>query len=320
MTRLAKVTAFLSALTLSGIAKGDVLVSNEIIRPIEELSPVQPILIEAMDLINRGDLDQAASKLMAFKPSNDLDTGWVSYLSGIIAFGRQDYSGGMTLLQTPYTSLKGEPSRYDSNYHRLVAKCLKKVGWNFRRLKEYEKAYTNHSVVYQIYERYGAFAELHDAAISLDVDSFFLGDMELDEYWLGKSIEAGDRIPEGKRKSAALGTSYNNLAGTLYGLVRFENSEQSIKRSFDYWSSYEEVAGTSENKLVWAYFGIGDVYQTWAQHLRDKRDVSACEAKKAQASNAYNQALQLSVVRAMNDDDISSIKSRVDEVAAISCQ
>ncbi len=290
-------------------------------RPDIDLYPASSDLERALKLINQQNYEEAALFLKGIFPNSEIEKEWTNYLSGLVAFGKKDFDLGVSLLDTSYKKLKAEPQNFDADFHRLVAKCLKKLGWNFRRLKEYEKAYTTHSIAFQIYDRFGSYSELHDASISLDVDSYFLGDFELEEYWLRKSIEAGKHIQDGKRKAEALGISYNNLASVLYNMKKFLLAEESIKMSFEYWAAYEGYAGSSENKLLWANYGIGDVYHQWFNFLQNNKDMeNLCNEKKLLAINFYKKALELAQLASLKQEDIAVIQSSLDNLSKEKCK
>ncbi len=288
-------------------------------RPTHDLAPSRVELKQAMLAFEKNEFDQAERSLNAIAPQNETEKLWIDHLSGQILFGRKSFDEGATKLLAVYSAFKAHPGSFDADQRRVVAKCLKKIGWNFRRQKDYGSAYTHHHVAYLIYEKFGSFSELHDAAISLDVDAYFLGDAELDEYWLHRSIEAARQITDPRRQSEAIGTSLNNLASTLGGLKRFDAALRAAQDSLEQWQKYETIAGPSEFKLVWAHFGIAEVYQMRARHASEAKASLRCAECRKLALESYSRAAELARLRSMTQKDIDFIVSKQSETEAILC-
>ncbi|MGZ3688994.1 MAG: hypothetical protein ACXVBW_11875, partial [Bdellovibrionota bacterium] len=110
-------------------------------------------------------------------------------------------------------------------------------------------------------------------------------------------------IPEEVARQRCLGMSYNNLAGALYSQAHFPESEKVIFQALDHWKSYEAKQGTSEFKVAWAWFGVGDVYENWMK--------AGSADKKQKAQEAYQKALELGTKQGMSAADLKTIRDQI---------
>ena len=280
------------------------------------LEPSPAALKEVLKRIEKNQFDEAISELASFKAEpNSIQTQWVSYLTGLALFGKKELEPGVQKFHSIYEYIRSSKDALPPEMFRLLGASLKKVGWYFRTKKEFDRAYAYHSIEFSYFEKYGSPLEIHDAAISLDVDSYSLNDMHLSEVWLRKSILAAEQIKEMKSRNHSLGMSYNNLAGTLYSLRRFEESETSIQKSLEYWKAYEAEAGSKESKVLWAYFGVGDVYQEWATYLKGQR--ADIQKKKDLSLSAYKTSFAMAEKAGLPDQGKKAIQDRIAAVTGL---
>ncbi|MCB9027249.1 MAG: tetratricopeptide repeat protein [Bdellovibrionaceae bacterium] len=280
-------------------------------RPSGFPSPSNTMLIESKNLINSGKFDDAISRLNDFKPESKLDNHWKHYILGVAYLENKETDKGVESLVKCYEMVKSAVNA-ESEAFRIAGSCLKKIGWFYRNKKDYLKGFAYHNIRYSYVIDHGSNLEVHDALISLDVDAYFLEDLHLSEKMLKESIIYGDKVKNDKDRFMALGTTYNNLGGTSYGLKKFEQAEFAIITALDYWTKYESIAGESEFKVVWAHYGIGDVYEQWTKHLKEN-DQDFAE-KKWKALEAYQQCLNLATERKMSEADQNHIKERIQAI------
>lgn len=274
------------------------------------LAPPNAELGVVESLLQQNSLDQAFQALSRVSPKNEYEEAWLHYLRGWIHFERKEFDEGLAAFLAPYNRFRSAPDGATDEYFRLVGKCLKKVGWYYRNKKESDRAYAYHSIEYQYLSRFGSPEEIHDAAISLDVDAYFMGDSVLSEMWLRESIAVAERIEEERARSSALGMSWNNLAGTLTQLRRFSEAEIAIRTSLGHWEKFEFLTGTSGFRVAWAYFGIGDVYETWYKATPSKE-------KLGWALDAYSKSLYIAQAQKMPAEEIQIIQKKVSELQTL---
>ena len=277
-------------------------------RPHGLLAPSHPDLIKVKDLVGKGDYESALSQLEKADLSKKLDKHWGSHLKGVALLGQKQLEQGFNELNKVHLEVK-ENSDSKMEDFRLAGLSLKKIGWYYRKLKEYTKAFAHHNIRYQYMLDHGSFLELHDSLISLDVDSYYLKNMDLSEKFLKESIECANQINEDLDRFRSLGISYNNLGGTLYALKKFEEAVDAIELALDWWRKYEDLTGTNENKVVWAHWGVGDVFENWMKYLKDSgKDFSE---QKDRALSSYNESLRIANERRLNDGEIKPIVDRI---------
>lgn len=264
--------------------------------------------------VNSGKHDDALKQLGAFQPESTASVLWKNYFVGVANFANKDYEKGLKALSECYDGVK-KSKAIETEHFRIAGMCLKKIGWFHRSKKDYHKATSYHNARYRYVRTYGSHLEIHDTLISLDVDAYYLGDMYMSVSLLEESLPHAQKISDLKKKLMALGTSYNNLGGSLYSVNKFSEAEESIKSALDHWIKYEEVAGEKENKVVWAYFGVADVYEAWAKNLKENKNEYA--AKKAASIESYRKALGLAEKRKMKNDDKKYLKDRLSKVEAL---
>lgn len=276
--------------------------------------PTNSILKQFQEQVQAGQLDQALAGLKGYQPEGSTESSWKHYLTGVALFGAKKLEAGIEPLEECYEAIKQDVKAQTPDF-RVAGLCLKKIGWFYRSKKDFHKAYAYHNVRYQYVLDHGSNLEVHDALISLDVDAFFLKDLYLSEKMLKESIPFAEKIQDEKARFMALGTSYNNLGGTSYGLKKFPQAESAIKMALDFWQKYEALVGVGEFKVAWAYFGVGDVYENWCQELKAQGQDFA--NKKMMAIEAYQQSLKLAQEQSMPEGDQQFIKERIGAVEAL---
>ncbi|MFB6373730.1 MAG: hypothetical protein ABEN55_11630, partial [Bradymonadaceae bacterium] len=112
----------------------------------------------------------------------------------------------------------------------------------------------------------------------------------------------------------ALGMSWNNLAGTLCDLEAFEDAGEAADNSVEHWSSYEELAGPEENRLVWAKHIVGDAYKRWGDYLALEGDREQGRQRLERAEEALDEALEMADEREMSEEDRVDIQGKLDAV------
>ncbi len=286
-------------------------------RPVGLVQPEDTMLREVAGLIENQKHDEAHSILETLEPQDFVHEAWMNYFNGVSLFAKKDFAKGLSFFSAPYGQLKRKPQLADDNLNRVVGRCLKKIGWFHRKEKRYEMAYAFHNIEYHLYLKSGSHLELHDAAISLDVDAYFMGDGLLDEAWLLRSIDHAKEIADDRSRFQSQGVSFNNLAGNQYSMEKFSEAEKAIRQSLECWMEYEKIAGSSENKVVWAHFGVGDVFHHWAAHLAKSRNTDSV-TKKLLAHESYQESLKMGKT-SLSAEDQQFIEGKIKEVGAIVC-
>lgn len=275
------------------------------------LQPTNQIVIDSKKLIDENKFGDAIARLANFNPKTKLDESWKGYLLGISYFGDKKLEKGIDPLNACYELVKSNTSA-ESDHFRLAGMCIKKIGWFHRNKKDYINAFAYHNIRYRYVLEHGSNLDIHDSLISLDVDAYFLKDLHLSEKVLKESIQYGEGVHDDKNRTMALGTTYNNLGGTLYGLKNFVDAEKTIKTSLKFWQQYEDITGVTEFKVGWAFYGIGDVYENWTKHLKESQ--KNYSDKKKLALKAYRESLKLAWERKMPESVQKYIKERIQAV------
>jgi tetratricopeptide (TPR) repeat protein len=239
---------------------------------------------------------------------------WSGYNEAIDLYKKEKFDDGLKKLMNCYQNIIDKKDAVAEEF-RIAGMCLKKIGWYHRKQKDYHKAFSFHSMRLVLVKEFGSANEVHDALISLDVDVYMLKNMHLSERFLTESIDYANEVKDEKSRYMALGTTFNNLGGTLYGLNKFKKSEESILKSLTYWSKYEEITGTEEMKVPWAYFAIGDVYEQWAKHLKENNEDYSIQKEKAQSN--FSKAQEIAKARNMSSDSLKWIDERVESSSKI---
>lgn len=201
------------------------------------------------------------------------------------------------------TNVDAKPELY-----RIAGLCLKKLGYIERIHQNYEVATYYHQLRLSYVKDYGSPWEVYDSYISLDVDAYFLKNYHLSSIMLLKAITYGNLIKNPQKRFMALGTAHNNLAGTLYSLEKFKSAEQVAKLALDYWQKYENLAGTNEMKLPWAYFTIGDVYENWFKFTKEEK---LKKSLKLRALTNYEKAISIGKNRKMDSKSLDIIDKAI---------
>ncbi len=274
------------------------------------IQPTQPEIIEALAQINQGDADAALASLARAQGTAEIeDTLWKNYVEALILFKQDKFDDGYNALLSLYERVRDSKADFSIDVFRILGAALKKMGWYWRRKKEFEKAYAFHAIQFNYLNEYGSPVELHDTCISLDVDSFSLKDLRQSEFWLRRGLEAAQQIEDGRSRARAMGMSCNNLAGTLYSLNRFDEAVNTINLSMKHWEEYEVHAGTQEFRVLWAHYGVGDVYENWARFLKENgRDFSQ---QKQRSIESYQQSLELAQQRELPEKESKVIAERL---------
>lgn len=250
----------------------------------------------------------------SMKYENTEEKLWGHYLNGLKLIDQKKLPKAKALYQNIYhkTILQAELSQSDM---RVLGLILKKLGWLYRQDKEYEKAYLYHQYRLSLTMSYGSYAEIHDAYLSLDVDSYFLKNNHMSEFFLYESLKYAKQIENEKEKYRAMGMSFNNLSGTLYSLKKYNLAEEKIIQALIHWRKYEKFAGEKENKLIWAYFGVADIYEKWALTLKKSNESPI--AYKRLSIEALEKAMKIGKQRKLSEKDFKVLKDALDRVEKI---
>lgn len=275
------------------------------------LEPQNPALIETKNLIEAQKWQQASLKLETVKPQGELDQAWSQYLKGLILQGTDQMDDSLIPLQGIISDLRNEPEP-SSDRFRVAGYALKKIGFYYRQRGDLEKAYGEHSVELEYFKKYGSPSEVHDALISLDNDAYGMKDYSLEIIVLTESIQVAQSIANQGAKMRALGMSWNNLAQTLPLIEKYGDAVDGANKSVEYYANYESIAGSSENYLVWAYYGLGSVLQLWMKHLYAGNQTKPAEEKRQQLLTVFGQALDLAKKKGITGDDLKQIRDKVE--------
>lgn len=267
------------------------------------------IFAESVETRPLADLKQSLSQLTAYNPE---EIQWLAYFQALIKIKEEKDVDALTDLKKSYESLKQRLTEVEPDQYRLLGLALKKIGWIYRKNKDYEKAYFYHNARYLYAVKYGSAVEIHDAAISMDVDSYYLKDLKLSELWLNISREAALKINNPIDRARSLGITDNNLASTLSLQKNFTNASEFIFKSLDSWIEYESLTGPHENKVLWGYYGVGDIFENWARHNKETQQSFTNE--KFQAEKSFRKALELAEQRKVSEMDRNSIQDRLNQV------
>lgn len=255
------------------------------------------------------ELKQSFAKLKANTPN---EIQWLNYFSGLIKIKEDQDVNALVELQKVYESIKHRFVDMDRDHYRLAGLALKKIGWIYRKNKDFEKAYFYHNARYHYMSQYGSSLEIHDAAVSMDIDSYYLKDLKLSEFWLLISREAALNVQNPIDRARSLGITDNNLAGTYSSQKRFKEATDYIFKSLDSWIDYESLTGPHENKVVWGYYSVGDIFESWALHRKEINQSFSDE--KSESEKAFKKSLEIALQRKILDTDIISIQDRLNKV------
>jgi tetratricopeptide (TPR) repeat protein len=189
---------------------------------------------------------------------------------------------------------------------------LKKIGWICRQNQEYEKAYYYHQVRFEYLKLQTSHLDLHDACISLDIDSFYLKDLRLCKLWLNTSLQHAKLINNPIDQTKALAMSYNNLSGTYSEMGLFKESLEFIDQSLDHWMKYEAYCGTEENRVVWAYFAVAEVFYKWQTLLQSQNE--RAQWQRQEALKNYQKCLQIALARNLNSQETEPISLKINQL------
>ena len=284
-------------------------------RPAGRLDPPSSDLTDIRDAVDERHFQEALNAVEEYGPPSSYHADWAHYLKGRAFFGLEYFEAGYNAFEQPYVRTSDVLTEEQSAQRfRLAAMALKKMGWLQRRNEEFERAYALHAIEFRYLRQYGSFQEMHDATISLDVDSYFLKNPNLSRMWLESGVEVAEHIEQPATRYKALGMSWNNLAGTYCELQRFEDADEAIHSSLEQWTEYEELTGADEYRRVWAHYGIGDVYQRWGDFLAEMEDEEAAREKFDEAKHALTGAVQLAEKQSMPTGDRQPLKSKLHRI------
>lgn len=185
-------------------------------RPTDDVIPPSREIRLACDLVRKGEADAAVSLLQGPGATTEYVMHWVNYVRGLALFSSGKFEEGMNEFLVPYSTVASDPqAARTADHFRLVGKCLKKIGWLYRRQGAFEQAFAFHSIGYSYYDQYGFCADLHDAADSLDNDAYGMKSLQLSLYWIRMGLEAAKGISDPTARHAAQRMSLNNLAASL---------------------------------------------------------------------------------------------------------
>jgi hypothetical protein len=246
------------------------------------------------EAIKSADLNKAEGMLKEIGHDLPEDKDWVDYFTGILKIEQKNWQEAEAAFMRVYD----------------------RVGWLARNEKKYETAYRWHATEAAYIQPFGSFLEIHDACISCDMDAYYLEDWHLSRYWLEMSIGAADEIPDDLARNQCLGTSLNNLSGTLIALRDFEHAAQAAEASLEHWDAY--VKGTDGNgrRLVWAHFAVGDAYAGWATQLAGEEDETARE-KARLAHEALTLASKEAHTHGMDESESRIIHERMENLKGL---
>lgn len=288
--------------------------SSDVDRPAGELEAPSQELADIEAAIEEGEFEAALDAIEERNAKSSLHADWGRYLKGRAFYGLEYFEAGYNAFEVPYErTTEILPERELGPRKRLAAKCLKKMGWLHRRNEKFQRGYALHAIQYRYVLHHGSYQEIHDAAISLDVDAYFLKNAYLSKMWLETSIDAGESIADPAVRHRCLGMSWNNLAGTLCQLEQFDAAEGAIESSLEHWSAFEEEAESDEHRTVWARYGVGDVYHRWGKHL-EKRDEERAQEKLEEAQEVLDRALEMAEQQGMGPDQRDPIISKLHRV------
>ncbi len=265
--------------------------------------------LDLAETLSLTELKQSFTKLKANTPS---EIHWLNYFQGLLKIKEEQDVNALVELQKVYDSVKHRFIEMDRDLYRLAGLALKKIGWIYRKNKDFEKAYFYHSARYHYMVQYGSSLEIHDAAISVDVDSYYLKDLKLSEFWLLISRDAALNVQNPIERARCLGITDNNLASTYSAQKRFKESTDSIFKSLDSWIEYESLTGPHENKVVWSYYAVGDIFESWALHRKEVNQ--SYQDEKSESAKAFKKAFEIAQQRKMSDSDIISIQDRLNKI------
>ena len=279
---------------------------------------VEPPTEEIADVhltVAAGEYEDAIEQIEGLEAETPLEEDWLGYLTGMSRLARGDLDEAYEIFETVHDSVVSAPeARTEEDRFRIAARCLKKMGWYHRQEGDYERAYAYHSMEHQLAERFGSYDELQDAALSLDVDSYYLEMPQMSRRWLEESIEAAEQIERETYRVKSLGMCWNNLTGTLCELEAFEAAADAAETSLSYWSEYEELEGTEENRVVWANHILADAYKRWGDHLVEDEGAEEGRPKLHRAKEAAETALELAEEREMSEEDIEDIGGKLEDI------
>ncbi len=265
--------------------------------------------LESVDGRSVSELKKSLSDLVAYSSE---EIQWLNYFQALLKIKEEADVDALNILKKIYESSKVNLTDEQADSYRFLGLVLKKIGWIYRKNKDFEKAYFYHSARHLYLSRYGSAAEIHDAAISLDMDAYYLKDLKVSEFWLLNSKDAAMKINNPIDRSRSLGLTNNNLGSTYALQKRFNEAVACIYAALDAWIDYEALTGPHENKVVWAYYAVGDVYESWLLHRQETKDNTLDQ--KTEALRAFRKAIALAEQRNMPETDRLSMQDRLNKI------
>lgn len=277
---------------------------------------VQPKKIEFQSFaesLEKRSVSELKESIQRLRPFTEQDHQWYSYFQALIKLKEEADIDALNLFKKLYEESKQKLNHENAEDFRWLGLVLKKIGWIYRKNKDFEKAYFYHNARYLFMCQYGSEVEIHDSAISLDMDAYYLKDLRLSELWLKISLEVAAKIKNPIDQTRTLGISHNNLASTYSLQKRFKEATDSVYASLDAWINYEALTGPHENKVVWAYYGVGDIHESHA--LNRKESGQNFTQEKNDAIKAFQKSLELAEKRSLSETDRRSIQERLEKVS-----
>lgn len=277
---------------------------------VESLSAPE-VLRPAELLMAEKKYQEAARWLDRFRPEGVREEIWQRYFLGQAQMELGSRELGLKTLERNYALLQkmAGDEALSSEEKRIAARSLKRIGQYYRQLKQYEKAYTYHQLQYLYLKRWGSAAELHDALLSLDVDSYELSNTFASEHWLLESLEVARYISDPLLRSRAQAMSTNNLADTLRMQRRWPEAIALIQQSREHWRNYESLQKGAEHRELWAILQTAEIYKDWAADL--KAEPEEARAKGELAREQAEEALSLAANLKLDAAEQADLSARV---------
>lgn len=283
--------------------------------PSGRIEPTSEAVLEVREQLADQEFESALESIEDLDPEEGIEEDWVAYFRGLGLLGSRRLDEAFEAFQERYSRIVSSASaELTADRFRIAAKCLKKMGWYHRRGKGFERAYTCHSMEYDLLAEHGSNLEVHDAALSLDVVAYNLRAPQVSKMWLERSVEAAEGIDNESFRAKALGLSWNNLAGTLCDVEEFEEATEAAETSLEHWETYEELSEGSQNRTVWARHIIGDAYKRWGDDLAEAGAEEEATEHLEHAREVLDEAVREAERREMGEEERADIRGKLEDV------
>lgn len=294
--------------------------------PSLDTSPV-PVAAEAPEgalrkvqaQLEAGDAKAVVRDLSALQPVTPLEKAWHRLLLGEAYFAMGASEKAYRYLLANYEDLRDARPAPEAGVSRVLARSLRKLGACFRERQEYAQAYTLHQLEWLYMRRLGTLRERHEALISLDVDAALLRNYFASEQTLREALQVAQQMPPGIDRERALLVSWNNLAGTLSELLRFQEAEAAAKESRRISQIYDPKSGGKEFREVWALAQLAEVYQSWAQYTETKNPAEA-KGIYAKAQQAAMDAIALGDKQGLGENSLVRLETQMKRICGGYCR